>query len=98
MANIVRMLKPGGRIMHMQPMNNYVNHGFYQFSLPFTLIITRQSVRKLAWIFVRTWLQAPWGGRLYALDPRCLPQQIASGDPLKSMAIFFIAENRFIHD
>ena len=28
----VMWLKPGGRIIHMSPANNYANHGFYQFS------------------------------------------------------------------
>lgn len=32
LININLMLKPGGRIIHMVPANNYVNHGFYQFS------------------------------------------------------------------
>ncbi|MCZ6679497.1 MAG: class I SAM-dependent methyltransferase [Candidatus Poribacteria bacterium] len=32
LMNIALMLKPGGRIIHMAPMNNYVDHGFYQFS------------------------------------------------------------------
>lgn len=31
-VNIVRMLKPGARVLHLAPSNNYVNHGFYQFS------------------------------------------------------------------
>jgi SAM-dependent methyltransferase len=33
--NICRMLKPGGRIIHMSPASNYVDHGFYQFSPSF---------------------------------------------------------------
>ena len=31
-ANVARMVKPGGRVVHMSPTCNYVNHGFYQFS------------------------------------------------------------------
>ena len=30
--NVNRMLKPGGRVIHMNPASNYVEHGFYQFS------------------------------------------------------------------
>ena len=26
------MLKPGGRVIHMNPASNYLEHGFYQFS------------------------------------------------------------------
>ncbi|MBI2839850.1 MAG: hypothetical protein HYX75_16170 [Acidobacteria bacterium] len=32
LMNINRMLRSGGRIIHMSPMSNYVEHGFYQFS------------------------------------------------------------------
>jgi SAM-dependent methyltransferase len=32
LINIVSMLKPGGKVIHMTPANNYVNHGFYQVS------------------------------------------------------------------
>lgn len=32
MQNIFKMLKLNGRIIHMAPMSNYVDHGFYMFS------------------------------------------------------------------
>ena len=32
MAHCARMIRPGGSFMHIGPMNNYVDHGFYQFS------------------------------------------------------------------
>jgi SAM-dependent methyltransferase len=32
LANVSLLVKPGGRIIHMSPANNYANHGFYQFS------------------------------------------------------------------
>ncbi|RMF43450.1 MAG: class I SAM-dependent methyltransferase [Planctomycetota bacterium] len=32
LSNLARMLRPGGRVVHMNPANNYVNHGFYQIS------------------------------------------------------------------
>jgi hypothetical protein len=32
LANVATMLKPGGRVIHVAPANNYLNHGFYQFS------------------------------------------------------------------
>ncbi len=32
LTNVNRMLKPGGRVLHFGPCNNYANHGFYQFS------------------------------------------------------------------
>ena len=35
MANIVHLLQPHGRIIHISPANNYMEHGFYQFSPTF---------------------------------------------------------------
>jgi len=35
MKNIWSMLKVGGYVIHMAPTNNYVDHGFYQFSPTF---------------------------------------------------------------
>ena len=35
MMNIARMVRPGGRVIHMSPSSNHVNHGFYQFSPTF---------------------------------------------------------------
>jgi len=32
MKNTADMLRPGGRAVHLSPMNNYVNHGFAQLS------------------------------------------------------------------
>lgn len=32
LANVNCMLKPGGAILHVLPCNNWVDHGFYQFS------------------------------------------------------------------
>lgn len=32
LSNISKMLRPGGRIVHLTPSNNYTNHGFYQCS------------------------------------------------------------------
>lgn len=31
-CNALRLARPGGRIIHHLPMNNWVDHGFYQFS------------------------------------------------------------------
>ena len=33
--NFSKMLRPGGRIIHMNPANNFCGHGFYQFSPEF---------------------------------------------------------------
>jgi SAM-dependent methyltransferase len=31
-VNLASLLEPGGRVMHFNPVNNHVNHGFVQFS------------------------------------------------------------------
>lgn len=35
LANVARMLRPGGRVVHTNPATNYLAHGFYQFSPTF---------------------------------------------------------------
>jgi len=35
LANVARMLAPGGRVLHTNPTTNYAAHGFYQFSPTF---------------------------------------------------------------
>lgn len=35
MTNLARMVRPGGRVVHLTPANNYCNHGFFQFSPTF---------------------------------------------------------------
>ncbi|MGY2989914.1 MULTISPECIES: methyltransferase domain-containing protein [Bradyrhizobium] len=37
LTNISRMLRPGGLVVHILPMSNCVDHGFYQFSPTFML-------------------------------------------------------------
>jgi SAM-dependent methyltransferase len=32
LANVARLLRPGGRVIHISPANNFANHGLYQFS------------------------------------------------------------------
>lgn len=32
LSNAARLVKPGGRVIHHVPINNWVDHGFYQFS------------------------------------------------------------------
>ncbi|MBF0316639.1 MAG: hypothetical protein HQL04_00560 [Nitrospirae bacterium] len=32
MSNIVRVLRVGGYVYHLSPVNNFINHGFYQLS------------------------------------------------------------------
>lgn len=32
LQNTIDLVKPGGRVIHHVPVNNWVNHGFYQFS------------------------------------------------------------------
>lgn len=32
LMNVARLVRPGGRVIHLSPMNNYANHGFYQLS------------------------------------------------------------------
>lgn len=43
MAHLARMTKPGGRILHLAPASNHVDHGFYSFSPAFFTDFARQN-------------------------------------------------------
>jgi len=91
LINIATMLRPGGRIIHMTPMNNYVNHGFYQFSP--TLFFDYYGVNAFAdlrgYLVDSYWRHArePW--ELFELTPTA---EIASDHFLNAMLVAFWAE------
>ncbi len=93
MQNIVRMLKPGGRILHMQPANNYVNHGFFQFSPTFYFdYYAANGFTDLRGYLFEHGAKKPFRGRLYELNPFIRQNQIASGHYHRSMMVFFHAQ------
>lgn len=56
--NINRMLRPDGRIIHMLPASNYVEHGFYSFSP--TLFYDYYSLNRFTNLRAYLAEQAPW--------------------------------------
>jgi SAM-dependent methyltransferase len=91
-GNIVRMLKKGGRILHILPANNYVNHGFYQFSPTFFFDFYRENGFKDLRGFIveeSTRLQEyrPWN--FYQINPKSQPAQVMSA---RRLAVAFLAE------
>ena len=72
LANIARMLKPGGRVLHTNPTTNYVAHGFYQFSPTFYYDwYTVNGFTDLRAVLVEQppWSQTGRGWRCWAWDP-----------------------------
>ncbi len=93
MQNIVRLLQPGGRILHMQPANNYVNHGFFQFSPTFYYdYYAANGFTDLRGYLFEHGAKKPFQGRLYELNPFIRQNQIASGNYHRSMMVFFHAQ------
>lgn len=81
LMNANRMLKPGGRIIHMGPCNNYANHGFYQFGP--TLYWDYYTANGYADIrvFVAEETKAEYedsGWELFEIDPRQQPLSMVS--------------------
>jgi SAM-dependent methyltransferase len=81
LANINRMLRPGGRVLHMSPCNNYANHGFYQFSPTFFLDYYGANHYADIRVFVaeetsNTYESSAWN--LFQIDPRRLPVAMTS--------------------
>ncbi len=90
LMNIGRMLRPGGRVIHMTPCNNFANHGFFQIS-PTLLIDYYQANTFLdvtAWVAAQTTddcATSDW--ELFQLDPRRQPVMMTSRQKLLVLVV-----------
>jgi hypothetical protein len=94
MMNLTRMLKVGGRIIHMSPANNYVGHGFYQFSPTFFYDYygTNEFVDLRGYLIQHNTYQrhnTRW--EVFELNPLS-DSYIANNNSLKSLLVVFVAE------
>jgi SAM-dependent methyltransferase len=92
LENIVRMLKPGGRVIHTNPASNYLAHGFYQFSP--TLYRDYYGVNgfvdmRCLVVEQPTWTQTGHDWRAWEWDPRRPYSHMCNDRPLM---LFFSAE------
>ncbi|MFH1851420.1 MAG: class I SAM-dependent methyltransferase [Candidatus Neomarinimicrobiota bacterium] len=95
LKNIFSMLKPGGRIIHLTPSSNFVDHGFYMFSP--TLFFDYYTVNR--WNIVTNYLinntvdheKDPW--KIYAYTPGCIDHLSYGGfDKGNLTGLFIVAE------
>jgi hypothetical protein len=95
LKNIYKMLKPNGIIIHgTLPVNNWVDHGFYQFSP--TLFHDYYSQNN--WEIVRSYIfelprdhaTQPW--LIYKYDPRTIRSLSSGGCGDKRLGIWFVAK------
>ncbi len=94
--NVASMLKVGGRIIHMSPANNYVNHGFYQLSptLFFDYYGANQFSDLRGYVVVQDkyyMASRPW--EFYELNPR-EHSWISSEHLGQLLMVFFVAEKQ----
>ena len=92
LANVSSMLKPGGRVLHLSPANNYLNHGFYQFSPTLFLDYYRANKFDDLRCFVAEedrYLSDISPLSFYAVPERAQPMRMFSD---AGLAVFFIAE------
>lgn len=96
LTNIATMLKPGGRIIHMSPFNNYTNHGFYQLNP--TLYYDYYSVNKFTELHAYLvehpvyWDGNPWTPwDVYEISP-ALKEIHVTSTPSTAMLLLFCAE------
>ncbi|MCL4202448.1 MAG: methyltransferase [Pirellulaceae bacterium] len=94
LRNVNRILKPGGRIIHIGPCNNYANHGFYQFSptwyLDYYGVNGYANIR--VWVAEQTsrnFESSDWN--LFPIDPRRQPVVMTSR---RRLLVAAIAEKR----
>lgn len=81
LTNVVQMLRVGGRVIHISPLNNFANHGFYQFSP--TLLADFYHANAFAelqvYVAEEVGMNRPSGfWNLYQIDPRRQPLMMMS--------------------
>lgn len=95
LKNIFHMLKTGGRIIHLSPSSNFVDHGFYMFSP--MLFYDYYAVNK--WNIATNYLinntvrhdKDPW--KIYAYTPGCIDHLSFGGfDKGNMTGLFIVAE------
>jgi hypothetical protein len=91
-ANIHSMLKIGGRVLHVVPSSNMVDHGFYSFSPT----LFRDFYRSNAYSLVKLYLFecSSWGGKWTVYDclDRCPDSRLGRIASARMAGIFCIAE------
>ena len=90
LTNVSLMLKPGGRIIHMSPANNYANHGFYQFSPTLYADYYRANRFENVGVFaveerLRGGDTATWD--IFELDQRRQPLMMTSATPRRMLTL-----------
>ncbi len=88
------MLKEGGRIIHLAPSSNYVDHGFYMFSPTlFSDYYSSNNWKIKESLFIRHSRRHdkdPWN--IYYYQPGCLDRLAFGGLDKGMYGIFFVAE------
>jgi SAM-dependent methyltransferase len=102
LANIHRLLKPGGRVIHgMAPSTNHVDHGFYMFSPTFFhdyYAANRYRIEtELFFEFTPLWVRGrfaspPW--RIYRYQPGDLDHLAYGGFGRQQVGLFVVATKR----
>jgi SAM-dependent methyltransferase len=92
LMNIAIMLREGGRVIHLAPANNYVNHGFYQFSptIFFDYYGANSFIDLRGYLIEHdTYLPESRAWEIFEINAERQPPHIISK---KSLAVLFIAE------
>jgi SAM-dependent methyltransferase len=81
LENIYRMLKTGGRIIHLSPSSNHIDHGFYMFSPTFFYDYYSSNdwtiLDAKVFIYTKRHNVDPW--RIYNYEPGCLDRLSLGG-------------------
>lgn len=101
LANIHAMLKPGGRIIHISPSSNHVDHGFYMFSP--TLFTDYYAANRykicntIVFEYTKNHNNDPWN--IYRYEPGCLDAMSFGGfDQGTLLGIFVVAQKQIDSD
>lgn len=95
LRNIFLMLKPGGRVIHLSPSHNYVDHGFYMFSPTLYYEYYMANHYKI----LRSLILESVGGRrklvnVYPYQRGCLKKRDRGGFGKQILDIFCVAQKQ----
>jgi SAM-dependent methyltransferase len=94
LENIFRMLKPGGRVIHISPSSNHIDHGFYMFSP--TLFWDYYAANEFEINTFHLFRHVPYGDGwlVYDYTPGCLAPSVMWGGLDDAMYEIFVVATR----
>jgi SAM-dependent methyltransferase len=93
LSNIHKMLKPGGFIVHLNPINNHVDHGFYQFSPTFYYDYYSTNKYSIIHSYIVNYSRNDiWKSKIYKYSPGIIDHLAHGGWGRELLAMWFVVQ------